>query len=46
MPSCFGGLCFMTSCGRLAGRVLIYCSILVSFCILDFSLWCCFLVSC
>lgn len=35
---------FLMLCGGLAGRVLICRSILVSFCILKFCLWCCFLV--
>jgi hypothetical protein len=39
-------LCFLTFCGRLAGRVLLCCSILVSLCVLKICLWWCFLVSC
>jgi hypothetical protein len=35
---------FLTFCGRLAGRVPIYCSILVNFCVLEFRLCLCFLV--
>jgi hypothetical protein len=40
----FGGLCFLTFCGRLTGSVLICCSILVSFCLLEICLFWCFLV--
>jgi hypothetical protein len=35
---------FLTCCSSLAGRVVICCCILVSFCVLEFCFWCCFLV--
>jgi hypothetical protein len=45
VPSYFGVLCCLTFCCRLAGRVLI-CFVSVSFGILEFCLWRCFLVFC